>query len=84
MSFAKGKMIRQEEAERLINAVDDEKTRDMVGALFACLWREMQAGVTPACDFDLEFFMRVFIRFAGQHELIKAIVDGGEYGSWPD
>ena len=84
MSDAKGKLIRQEEAVLLLNAIDDEKTRQMVGALFACLWQETQAGATPTCDFDLEFFVRIFIRFAGKHELIKSILDGGEFGSWPD
>jgi hypothetical protein len=84
MSDAKGKLIRQEEAVLLLNAIGDEKTRDMVGALFASLWQETQAGATPACDFDLEFFARVVIRFAGKHELIEAIVDGGEFGTWPD
>ncbi|MBZ5714335.1 hypothetical protein [Nannocystis pusilla] len=84
MSDAKGVLIRQEEAVLLIDEIDDEKTRDLVGALFAALWQETRAGVSPACDFDLEFFARVFIRFAGKHELIKAIVDGGELGSWPD
>ncbi|WAS92548.1 hypothetical protein [Nannocystis punicea] len=66
MSDAKGKLIRQEEAVLLLDAIGDEKTRHIAGALFAALWRETRAGVTPACDFDLEFFVRIVNQICGE------------------
>ena len=77
-------LLYQTEAQKLLDAVSDKTTRDLVGAFLAVLHREAQSGSPPRTDIDFEFVVRTLLGFCEQHDLIRSIVTGGDVGTWPE
>ena len=82
--FSHNRLLFHTEGQKLLDSISDEMTRSLVGAFLVTLYREVQSGFSPRSAIDFEFLVRTLIRFSEKHDLIRSIVTGGEFGSWPD
>lgn len=78
-----GTIVYQEEGQRLLDAVSDKVTRDLVGVFLTVLYRETQQGTKPRTDIDYEFLAKILIKFCEKHDLIGRVLDGTDEG-WPE
>lgn len=79
-----GTLIHCDEAQRLIEQIEDPATRSLVNMAFVHLVKTVHLEKTdrPASDLDMRFLVAALRGFFAEHEVIARVLDGERVGAW--